>query len=51
MKNVAIAFLLIGSPLAAQEPPEPQPATTYEDVLFVEGTLPYVPDSSTIASG
>ncbi|HVG09041.1 MAG TPA: TonB-dependent siderophore receptor [Thermoanaerobaculia bacterium] len=50
MKNLAIALLLIASPLLAQEPPEEQPTPTYEDVLFVEGTLPNVPDSSTIAT-
>ncbi len=38
-----------------QEPPageagEEPPAATYEDVLFVEGSLPYVPDSNTIAT-
>lgn len=49
MKNIAIAFLLMTSPLLAQEA-EQEPATTYEDVLFVEGTLPNVPDSSTIAT-
>jgi TonB-dependent siderophore receptor len=49
MKNLAIAALLVASPLYAQEPEE-TPAATYEDVLFVEGTLPYVPDSSTIAT-
>ncbi len=46
MKNLAIALLLITSPLHAQEPP----TETYEDVLFVEGSLPNVPDSSTIAT-
>ncbi|HEX7185924.1 MAG TPA: TonB-dependent siderophore receptor [Thermoanaerobaculia bacterium] len=39
---------------AQQEPPaEPEseePVATYEDVLFVEGSLPYVPDSNTIAT-
>ncbi len=34
---------------AAQDPQEP-PAATYEDVLFVEGALPEVPDSNTIAT-
>jgi TonB-dependent siderophore receptor len=35
-----------------QEPPEnePTPVAVYEDVLFVEGSLPHVPDSSTIAT-
>lgn len=35
-----------------QEPQQPQepPAATYEDVLFVEGALPEVPDSNTIAT-
>jgi TonB-dependent siderophore receptor len=31
-------------------PGETSPAATYEDVLFVEESLPYVPDSSTIAT-
>lgn len=35
-------------PEASQE--ETPPAAAYEDVLFVEGSLPYVPDSSTIAT-
>ena len=47
MKNLAIAFLLIASPILAQEPEE---TPKYEDVLFVEGSLPNVPDSSTIAT-
>lgn len=50
MKKLAIAFLLMTSPLLAQETEPEEPATTYEDVLFVEGTLPNVPDSSTIAT-
>lgn len=50
MKNLAIALLLMTSPLLAQETEPEEPATTYEDVLFVEGTLPNVPDSSTIAT-
>src|SRR5262245_55967795 len=33
----------------SQESQEP-PAATYEDVLFVEESLPYVPDSNTIAT-
>lgn len=36
-------------PPAGQEGGEP-PAAAYEDVLFVEGSLPYVPDSNTIAT-
>lgn len=48
MKNLAIAVLLIAAPVFGQT--EPEPATTYEDVLFVEGSLPNVPDSSTIAT-
>jgi TonB-dependent siderophore receptor len=48
MKNLALAALLLAAPLSAQE--EEPPATTYEDVLFVEGSLPYVPESSTIAT-
>ncbi|HKI03837.1 MAG TPA: TonB-dependent siderophore receptor [Thermoanaerobaculia bacterium] len=49
---VALAVLLISAPLLAQEvaQEEEPPATTYEDVLFVEGSLPYVPESSTIAA-
>jgi len=39
---------------AESPPPEPQdespPAATYEDVLFVEESLPYVPESNTIAT-
>lgn len=48
MKNLAIAMILMASPVFGQE--EPTPATTYEDVLFVEGSLPNVPESSTIAT-
>lgn len=48
MKNLAILAFLVAAPLAAQD--EPPPGATYEDVLFVEGTLPNVPDSSTIAT-
>ena len=47
MKNLFLAILLIASPALAQEPEE---TPKYEDVLFVEGSLPYVPDSSTIAT-
>jgi TonB-dependent siderophore receptor len=49
-----LAFAVTG--LAAASPPplrgqeEEPPAATYEDFLFVEGTLPYVPDSNTIAT-
>ena len=50
MKNLAIAILLLAAPLAAQEPEQEPPTTTYEDVLFVEGSLPNVPKSSTIAT-
>lgn len=53
MKNLTIAAILLAAPLLGQEPPQGDqltPATTYEDVLFVEGTLPNVPDSSTIAT-
>jgi TonB-dependent siderophore receptor len=39
---------LLAPPLHGQE--EEPPAATYEDVLFVEGSLPYVPDSNTIAT-
>jgi catecholate siderophore receptor len=43
---------LFAAPLGAQEAMQPgePPAATYEDVLFVEETLPYVPDSNTIAT-
>ncbi len=34
----------------AEQAGEEPPAATYEDVLFVEGSLPYVPDSNTIAT-
>jgi TonB-dependent siderophore receptor len=37
----------VAPPLEAQEEP---PAATYEDVLFVEDSLPNVPDSNTIAT-
>jgi TonB-dependent siderophore receptor len=51
VKNIFFAALLLAVPVLAQEAEtEPPPETTYEDVLFVEGTLPYVPDSSTIAT-
>jgi TonB-dependent siderophore receptor len=46
VKKLAIAIILVSAPLLAQEPP----TETYEDVLFVEGSLPNVPDSSTIAT-
>jgi iron complex outermembrane receptor protein len=48
----ALAAMTAAVPLPAQEaePPDAPPATTYEDVLFVEGSLPYVPESSTIAT-
>lgn len=50
------ALLALASPLLAQEParedraPEPETAGSYEDVLFVEETLPYVPESNTITT-
>jgi TonB-dependent siderophore receptor len=52
--SLALASVIaIAAPLAAQTQDAPaadsQPPT-YEDVLFVEGSLPYVPDSSTIAT-
>ena len=50
MKKISIAILLAAAPLFAQEQEQEPPATTYEDVLFVEGSLPNVPDSSTIAT-
>jgi TonB-dependent siderophore receptor len=42
-------------PLRGQQEPaagekNEEPVATYEDVLFVEGSLPYVPDSNTIAT-
>ena len=44
--------LLLAAPLAAQteeaQSASEEPAATYEDVLFVEDSLPYVPESSTI---
>lgn len=58
MKTIDLApcalALLLAAPLAAQTE-EPQmaseePAAAYEDVLFVEDSLPYVPDSSTIGA-
>jgi TonB-dependent siderophore receptor len=54
---LAGSMALLSCPLRAQagEPPagaqeEEPPAATYEDVLFVESSLPYVPDSNTIAT-
>lgn len=48
------ASALLALPLAAQEPEEEgsqaEPVAAYEDVLFVEEALPYVPDSNTIAT-
>lgn len=41
---------LAAFPLLAQEPQEEEPVATYEDVLFVEESLPYVPDSNTIVT-
>ena len=42
---------LASFPLLAQEPQaEEEPVATYEDVLFVEESLPYVPDSNTVAT-
>jgi TonB-dependent siderophore receptor len=57
--GLALATLITVVPaVRAQEPPadppaeeaEEAPATTYEDVLFVEDSLPYVPESSTIGT-
>ena len=46
--------LLLAAPLTAQteeaQTASGEPAATYEDVLFVEDSLPYVPDSSTIVT-
>lgn len=52
---VTLIALWGASPLAAQteedsSAQDAQPAAAYEDVLFVEDSLPYVPDSSTIAT-
>lgn len=43
---------LLTAPLGAQEAAQESepPAATYEDVLFVEESLPYIPDSNTIAT-
>ncbi|HSF39779.1 MAG TPA: TonB-dependent siderophore receptor, partial [Thermoanaerobaculia bacterium] len=41
---------LAAFPLLAQEPQAEEPVATYEDVLFVEESLPYVPDSNTIVT-
>ena len=41
---------LAAFPLLAQEPRAEEPVATYEDVLFVEESLPYIPDSNTIAT-
>jgi TonB-dependent siderophore receptor len=43
---------LLAAPLGAQEEAQEgePPAATYEDVLFVEERLPYIPDSNTIAT-
>lgn len=55
-RAIALALLmgLTGVSLTAQteEPAseETEPAAAYEDVLFVEDTLPYVPESSTIGT-
>jgi TonB-dependent siderophore receptor len=49
-------FATSGPPLRGQQEPaaEPEgeepPVASYDDVLFVEGSLPYVPDSNTIAT-
>ena len=51
---LALALLLTAGRLPAQEAPAAQdetpPAAVYEDVLFVEGGLPEVPESSTIVT-
>jgi TonB-dependent siderophore receptor len=43
-----LGLALSGLSVAAQE--QEPPAATYEDVLFVEGALPEVPDSNTIVT-
>lgn len=48
-----LAFVLAPFTLAATQPAPADPAAPvaeYADVLFVEGSLPYVPDSNTIAT-
>lgn len=44
--NVLLGALAVVPALAQEE----EPVTTIEDVLFVEGSLPYVPKSSSIAT-
>jgi iron complex outermembrane recepter protein len=46
---LVLSLSSLGS-LFAQEPAPQEPAATYEDVLFVEDTLPEVPDSNTIVT-
>ncbi|HEX6904243.1 MAG TPA: TonB-dependent siderophore receptor [Thermoanaerobaculia bacterium] len=58
MKIRILSFLILSfstlapifSQEAAQEPAPQEPAATYEDVLFVEESLPEVPDSNTIVT-
>ena len=62
LSGIALAVLMVGVVPAAllaqtqepssdaETPPDTPPAAAYEDVLFVEESLPYVPDSSTIGS-
>ncbi len=58
MKIRILSFLVLAlsslapifSQEAAQEPAPEPPAATYEDVLFVEESLPEVPDSNTIVT-
>jgi TonB-dependent siderophore receptor len=53
--GLTLTGLIAAAPMVAQEtaPEEEQgqePVGTYEDVLFVEESLPYVPDSNTIVT-
>ncbi|HYN22049.1 MAG TPA: TonB-dependent siderophore receptor [Thermoanaerobaculia bacterium] len=51
---LGLALMTASSLFGQQEPAEQEtetpPIAVYEDVLFVEGSLPHVPDSSTIAT-
>jgi TonB-dependent siderophore receptor len=54
LKIRILSFLVLSfstlAPIFSQEPAPQEPAATYEDVLFVEGSLPEVPDSNTIVT-